>query len=143
MLGGIAGNLLAAWIGDTFGGKPVGLMARVLFIIVAIGGLLANSSWMFLGIFFLYGMAFYSYQVSVSTMNIEVATHPRKATAFAVLGLCNVPFVLGASILSGQLWNKGNLFSHVAIPTIMALVISTVYLSRIPRRKSPAIVSST
>ncbi|MCA9415032.1 MAG: MFS transporter [Candidatus Omnitrophica bacterium] len=138
MIGGIAGNLMAGYLGDTVGGKVVMILSRLSFLVIAIWTSFATSTEEYLAIFFLFGAAFFANQVGTTTLCIELCPQKRRATYLGIMATLTAPTMVLSSLLSTFLWNGWENYSFLGLATGIAMVISLLYLMRIeePRGRS-------
>lgn len=132
MAGAIAGNVLAGYLGDRFGGKLPMVLSRVLLILTSLWAAFANQAWAFLGIFFLYGLALFMNQVGTGTLSLEICPKDRRPTYLAIIAFFTAITMLAVSLLSAAFWKLSGSFSVLALLTLVLLVLSLVYLIRIP-----------
>ncbi len=138
MVGGIFGNVLSGYVGDTIGGKVVMVASRYLFILMAIWASFASTEWEFLALFFIFGAGFYGNQVGTTTLCIEICPTERRATYLGIMATLTAPTLILASILSTALWGWKENYSLLALATGISMLVSLVYLARIeePRNRS-------
>lgn len=138
MVGGIAGNLFAGYLGDSVGGKVVMVASRWVFILIAGWTLVATADWEFLTIFFLFGSGFYANQVGTTTLCIEICPTQRRATYLGIMATLTAPTLILSSIVSTLLWNWREDYSLLALATGITMLFSLMFLQRIeePRKRS-------
>lgn len=131
MTGCITGNLLAGSLGDKFGPKPPMIIARFLLIAVCGWGCLANQTWMFYAIFFLYGMAYYCDRVGTATMSIVLSDNPKRTLYLSLISAVNPPTLFAASFISGLTWSLVPAFYSVSILAAVLIALSFIPLLKI------------
>ncbi|RYZ10092.1 MAG: MFS transporter [Myxococcales bacterium] len=132
MAGAVAGTFLAARWGRRVGSRSLLLGSRALFLVVAVGGLLAQSDYAFRALFALYGAALWSNLVGHNTVTLELLPNQRRATMLATFGLVQVPSMLIASQLGALLWRGGG-FTWVAVVSSLGLLAANATAWRLPR----------
>jgi hypothetical protein len=132
MIGGIAGNMLAGYCGDRFGGKLPMLISRILFIIVTIGAMSVETEWGFITLFFVFGMAFYFHRVGHLTMNLEICRPQRRPTYLSTLSIVNFPTMILAAFVSAALKESSTSFFPLALTATLSMAASLLVLLRIP-----------
>lgn len=132
MAGAVAGTFLAARLGRRVGSRSLLLGSRALFLVVAVGGLLARDDYAFRALFALYGAALWINLVGHNTVTLELLPSERRATVLATFSLVQVPSMLIASQLGALLWRGGG-FAWVAVASSLGLVAANATAWRLPR----------
>lgn len=101
MIGGIAGNAIAGYMGDRYGGRNVMLGGRALLVVSCVWAAFAQSTWEFAAIFLLQGWGTASNMVGNQTMNIEFCPLEKRSTYLAIMSFVNVPAMLVFSLGGG------------------------------------------
>lgn len=136
MAGAVAGTFLAARFGGRLGSRSLLLLSRALFLIVAIGGLVAESDYAFRALFALYGAALWVSLVGHNTVTLELLPSARRATVLATFSAAQVPSMLIASQLGALLWPAG--FAWVSGISAVGLLAAWVTALKMP---PPALAS--
>ncbi len=138
MLGGIVGNLLAGFIGDRYGGRLPLVMARIVLILVSLGGAVNPYEWGFLVIFFLLGAGFYIDQVGIFTLSIEISPADRIPTYISLLWTLSAPSMLVAAAISTVVRELTGQLMPAAFLSLIMVFLSLIFLQRIkePRMKT-------
>jgi MFS family permease len=142
MSGSICGNLLAGFLGDRFGGKmPLGL-GRALIACACLGAAVNTSTWGFIALFFLLGMAFSMNNISSSILMIEISPAERRPTYVSVMSLLMFPTMLVAAGVSTLIRDVLHAFWPAAVVSALMMGASLLFLARIeePRRRARAAV---
>ncbi len=141
MIGGLAGNVLAGFVGDRWGGKVLLLISRAGQIGVCLAMLPAREPWQVLAAFALFGAAQSISSIGGNTLGLEVCPLRKRATYLAIMGMTWVVFSPAASGLGALTWElSGGSFAWLAGLATAALAGSMALLWRIeePRRLVPA-----
>jgi len=103
MLGAIAGNFLAGWLGDRQGGKRVLMVAKAVQLGVC-GLLFIEGFYLgYLLAFFLFGMGWVMWQVGDNTLGIELSPTRRRTAHLALFNFTIVPGSLLSALAAWQL----------------------------------------
>ena len=129
MLGGIAGNVGAGWLGDRFGGRLVMLLAQCGLLAACLWATFASSTREFLAIYFLFGAMTFCQAVGSMTLTMEVLPQARRSSFLAVLSMAGTLSMLAAAgISSSSRWALGKLLgdnAFAALAAISALALAT------------------
>ncbi|MCG3199457.1 MAG: MFS transporter [Candidatus Omnitrophica bacterium] len=142
MIGGIAGNLVAGFLGDRRGGKIAMELSGGIFLAIAVWCAFARTEWEFLGIMFLFGVGFFANQIGITTLGIEISPPRRRATYLAMMATLTMPTMLLASWGSSRLWTwSGESMTSLAVPTALAMIAAMIFTRWIeePRGKGETI----
>jgi len=131
MAGGIAGNVIAGFLGNRYGGKSPMLVGRILFLLVGAAAIFAHAQWQFLAVFALYGMGVSCNQVGTSTMNITLSPAHDRTTYLSIMSTIAIPSMLLASALSTVVWSLTSNFAALAAATLLAVALSTLFLAKV------------
>ncbi|NLF29261.1 MAG: MFS transporter [Planctomycetes bacterium] len=144
MLGAIAGNLLAAWIGDRWGGRRVLLTARTMMLAVCLWMPWARTPAEFLGLFFLFGAGSYCNQVGHATLGMELCPLDRRIRYLASISGVGLVSMLTTWILSMLAWRgSGGSFLVVALLSAATVAISTEFLRGVVEPRHEATRNTT
>lgn len=142
MAGVIGGNLLAAYVGDRFGGWMVVDISRWLLVLTCIVVMASGTTAGFVLTFLLYGAAMSINQVGMSALYLEACPVARRPTYLAVIAAVNVPSLLVAAACSTAF---RNLTQSILLPASLALAcvfLSFYHLHRL-RRPRPGTPNGT
>lgn len=131
MIGAIAGNLLAGYVGDRLGGKIVSQASLVVFVGLSVWAGFAARSVEFQMIFFLFGFAFFANEVGSHTLMLEICPARKRATYLSLTSLVNLPGLLLAAWISTRLWEPGRNFTGLVVATVIGLLLSIACLAPI------------
>jgi AAHS family 4-hydroxybenzoate transporter-like MFS transporter len=131
MAGMIAGNLLAGWMGDRWGGKAALMAGHVLLLILCLAFPFGQSPQSFVALFALFGFGISFNNVGGPTLDMEIAPASRRVSAMAVIGWANLAGILGASLAAGWLRDHGYSFSLLAVLAGAGVAVATLLLWRI------------
>lgn len=130
MAGAVAGTFLAARLGGRVRSRSMLLLSRVLFLVVAVGGLSVRSDYAFRALFALYGAALWVNLVGHNTVTLELLPTERRATVLATFSVVQVPSMLIASQLGALLWQAG--FAWVSAVSAVGLLASCAAAWKMP-----------
>jgi MFS family permease len=138
MLGGLAGNFMAGWLGDRRGGKIVLVISQVLMACLGWLVVLCETEYGFLGVFFLLGAALSSSRVGLSTLGIEICPSSRRPTQMSLLSAVSFPTMLVAAALSTVLWHWTGTAAPGALVAANTALLALLFLLRIrePRARN-------
>ncbi|MBN1351892.1 MFS transporter [candidate division KSB1 bacterium] len=140
MAGGIIGNIIAGVLGDRSGGKIVMRLSTMLFILVSVWSAVANTEWVFMAIFFLFGTAAYANDIGIVTLTLEICPVEKRSTYLALIAFVNLPVQLGCSLVSAVAWTLTQNLPLLSLFTIVFLVLSTIFLAQLQEpRKNPVL----
>lgn len=131
MLGGIAGNIAAGFIGDYFGCRRILIISRSMSIILFSMLPFAHSEWHFLGIFFFFGMVFFMDRVANMSYPLQIAPDDRRPTYVSIVTVIMFPAALSASLLSSFINGSNHNIVPSACVTVVAIMISLFFVMRI------------
>ena len=129
MIGAVAGNLLAGYVGDKIGGKLVSQAGLAIFAGISAWAAVAKTNVEFQLIFLLFGFAFFAAEVGAFTLMLEICPARKRATYLSLASLVNLPGMLLASGISTMLWTPGSGFTGLAVATVIALLLSIAFLA--------------
>lgn len=140
MIGGIAGNITAGYLGDRFGGKGVLILARLMLAATAPLAAVNQTNWGFLGVFFLLGFGNYADRVGDSTLSVELCPEDRRPTVMSLMMTISFPSMLAAAAASTVLRESCSSLIPAASVTAVCLLASVIFIWGIPepRRGKPA-----
>jgi MFS family permease len=143
MAGAVAGTFLAARLGGRVHSRSLLLWSRVLFLVVAVGGALAQSDYAFRALFALYGAALWLNLVGHNTVTLELMPRDRRATVLATFSLVQMPSMLVASQIGALLWHAD--FVWVSLASAFGLLAAIATALMMPRKSlaEPARVEPT
>lgn len=130
MAGAITGNLLAAWVGDRWGGKRVLMIARAACLVICLTMPWARTPAAFVALFFLFGVGHFCNQVGNLTLAIELCHLDRRIRYLAAISgatLVSMALTWGASTLTWQL--SGENFTVVALCGAATVATSALLLA--------------
>jgi MFS family permease len=136
MLGGIAGNLLAAYLGNRFGGKSVLAISCTIFILIYLGTAVSPNAWAFLIIFFFFGAGLFIYQVGVTTLSLDLCPYEKRSTYLALMVLLNNFITPLFSLGGASLWKLTGNFSLLAFLAALILTIALIFLIKLQEPRS-------
>lgn len=128
MIGGLLGNLLAAWLGDTQGGKSIVMVARITFLASCALIITGESMLAFKLAFFMLGIHWFMNMVGLQTFTMELAPKSRVATYTAIVGMANMVALLVAGGLASLLMS--DLVGPVKTP-VLALIAAVCDIASI------------
>jgi MFS family permease len=139
MAGFIVGNLLFAWVGDTYGGRRVLKSTTLLFIAVALIAVFTRTEGGFMAMFFLYGAAVTGNSIGALTMLTDIAPEGRQHAYAGIMSACAIPGMLCAwlvsTIAAQQAGGDGILPAAVASMAFMAVSLVFLLAMREPRHR--------
>jgi len=116
MVGAVAGNILAGFLGDRFGGKLICGIGAASLVGMCVWAPLAGAAWAFWGIYFLLGAGMSIYNIGRTVLGLEICPLDRRASYLAVMSAVSLPSMLAASQLSSVAWSAtGGNFACIAI----------------------------
>ena len=139
MVGAIAGNGVAGWLGDRFSSKVPVLFGVLLLFCMTAWSMAALTGVEWQVIFFLFGFGFFASEVGNNTLGLEMGPIEKRATYLAIGSLVYIPGMVSASAISAVLWNRHQQFSWIAIVTMIWLAIAMgILLPLRERRHAPS-----
>lgn len=106
MAGGLVANLVALVWGEKLGAGRLLVMARALFVAgFAVLPFIAGD-WTFRCILAAWNAGFFLNTVAIGTLSLALLPAERRATTLALIGLAQVPGMLGFSLLGAWLWTR-------------------------------------
>ncbi|OGV43369.1 MAG: hypothetical protein A2X48_16160 [Lentisphaerae bacterium GWF2_49_21] len=136
MLGGITGNLAAGLIGDYISTKRVIIISRICMMAVCMAIPFSGSEMMFLGVFFLYGAAFFMDRVGVMTMANQISPVEKRPTYLSIITFNGFPAMVSAALLSTLLQVMFNSIIPAAMIAISAMMVSLFFVLKIKEEKN-------
>ncbi|MBM4152470.1 MAG: MFS transporter [Kiritimatiellaceae bacterium] len=136
MMATIAGNILAGWLGDRFGGRILLIIARLSLIALCLGVLFAQSEAMFLALFFIFGFGLNFNEVGEATVTLEVVPEDRRPTCVSIITALAFPGVLIAALVSTLLRSLTHSIAPSALLGAVTLTASLLIALRIQKRVS-------
>lgn len=129
VLGSMAGNLAAGYLGDRRGGKFLSLTASAGMVAAFMASTAAWHEAQFLGIFALLGAARSFDMIGANTLGLELCPIERRPTYLAVAAASTTPSLLAAPVISSACllaatWMAVNGFTVVATVACVAVAIS-------------------
>jgi len=138
MAGGIAGNLLAAQLGDRWGGRSISVAARVLCMLLCLF-LLINSSYIgYLLALFFFGVVYYLFAVGELTLGVELLPREGRPYFMALQNLSMVPGILAINAMTYFLWRCSESFSVLVLATLLLSLLSLFLLRSLPEPRQKA-----
>jgi MFS family permease len=136
MIGTIAGNIMAGWLGDRRGGRILLIIARISLIALCAGSVFARSGMAFLALFFLFGFGLNFNEVGEATVTLEIVPPDRRPTCVALITAVTLPGMLTAAALSAALRGFTREIAPSALLAAIALSAALLFALRIeePRR---------
>ncbi|MEM7147703.1 MAG: MFS transporter [Verrucomicrobiota bacterium] len=132
MIGAVAGNLVAARLGDRHGGKIVLILSRTVLITVSLLVIVTASFPGFLVAFFLFGFTLFADRVGDLTLGVDLAPPRNRADFLAIMTFILVPAMIMAAQLSSTIENVSGTLGAAAIATIAVALTSLAILLTIP-----------
>ncbi len=131
----IAGNLVAGWTGDRYGGKLPMMAGRFLMVGVCAGAAFAASPAAALAVFFGLGLAGNLAMVGDMTLQLEIFPAERRPTMIALQSLLMLPAQLAAAGVAALLHASGTgiFWNAVAAGGFQILSIAVFWPLREPR----------
>lgn len=120
MAGAAVGTFFVSRLGNRLGPRALLLTSRALFMLVAMGALVATHDYAFRLLFGLYGMAFFVNLVGHNTITLALMPQGRSSSVLAVFSLALVPSMLASGELGAFLWQRGGM-GYVAGTAAIAL----------------------
>jgi MFS family permease len=144
MLGGLAGNAIAGYLGDRYGGKLPTLLGRLLFLVLAVSALFCKDAITGTAVFFLFGFSAPLANVGATTLSFDICPEKRRITYLSVMALFSMPALLAASAVSTVLKEISAAFWPLAAVAGISQIVSIHYLLKIPepRKKRKAATGS-
>jgi MFS-type transporter involved in bile tolerance (Atg22 family) len=133
--GAIAGNIVAGFVGDRFGGKTAILAGMLVFIGLAAGSAMASTDIETSAVFLLLGFAFPMIGVGGFTMGTELCPEGNRPAYLALLAMVGMPGMLLASVASSTMWSWGLGIWPLAVTTMSSLGLSIALLLPIRERR--------
>lgn len=142
MIGGLAGNGIAGFVGDRYGGKLPMLMGYAVIMISMLMMLLASSEFTFLAVFFFLGMGTFMQMVGKNTLGLELAPEDSRSTCLSLNQLMQAPVVLAVAGLATWMHDGGAEFSmHVLVAlVVLSMCAVLTVLIKDPRKKLNSLV---
>ncbi|MCE9518675.1 MAG: MFS transporter [Verrucomicrobia bacterium] len=132
MLGSLAGNIFAGWIGNRSGGRALMLFSRVLCLLLCAGLPFIHSFPGFLAMLFILGFGLFVDRVGDLTFSAELCPRERRPTYQAILSFCQAVALIVAASLSGlTFFLTQNFLGVVALIAVFAAT-SLLILRGIP-----------
>jgi MFS family permease len=131
MVGHLAGNCLAGFVGDRRGGKLPLVFARALHVIVCGLAAFAASWWVFTAVFFLLGAGFACHRVGWATLSVEICPPERRPTYMAMLMTFALPSMLTAAGLSTAVRELSGSFALASSLGGTAVIASLLFLLKV------------
>jgi len=128
MLGGIAGNIVAGFLGDRYGGKSVLLFSNLMYLIVCTWSLITRLEWAFIAIFFVFGAGYFTNQVGNGTISLELCPYEKRATYLALIAFFDSITLVSIGMLSAIVWQITENFPFLAALSIVTIGFSTKFL---------------
>jgi MFS family permease len=141
MAGAACGNLLAAWLGDRFGGRRLLQGSQVLILAVAASSVWVGSVWLSYAVFFGFGVAFQARQVGINILTLDLVPAVQRATCLAMVGMASLLSMLSASALSALSWRNGESFWLSALLACVWSLSALGLLVLIPEPRDGAVLS--
>jgi MFS family permease len=132
MIGGLAGNLLAGYIGDVYGGKLPSLLGKIVFFFLPFYAIINHSTWGSLAVFFMLGFGSPLANVGGATLAFDICPARRRITYLSILAAFSVPALLGASLISTVIRETMNVFWPLAMIAGLSQLVSIYFLLKIP-----------
>jgi MFS family permease len=136
MVGGLVGNVVAGYLGDRRGGKRVLLLGQLGFLAVVAGSVIAGSAGAFLAVFFVFGFSFYTMQVSLHALRLDVCPAERRSTALAITALVTLLSMLAATGISATVKGLDMHFAWLAGLAGAFVLVSLVVILRMPEPRT-------
>lgn len=136
MIGSITGNFLSGYMGDRFGGRIVMILSQGSLVFICIFAAVATSSWGFLFVFFLYGMALSANVVGNTALSLEICPRERQTAYLSIMMSLGLPSMLAASFLSTITWKWSQSFLYASLLSALFMAFSVFNLLRLiePRK---------
>lgn len=97
-------SLPAGWLSDRWGRRPLLVGGYLLFALVCLGFLFADSFWMFLLLFVLYGLTHGLIEGNQRAFAADLSSQDRKGTAMGVFHMATGLAGFAGSVVAGVLW---------------------------------------
>jgi MFS family permease len=136
MLGGLAGNVLAGYLGDRYGGKLPTVIGRVLFVVLAAIAVVNKSAWGSAGIFFLLGFSSPLPNVGCTALAFDICPARRRVTYLSIISAFSLPALLAASLVSTVIRETMDFFWPLALCAIISQIVSIHYLLKVPEPRN-------
>ncbi len=137
MAGAITGNLLAAWVGDRWGGKRVLLISKGACLGVCLAMPWAQTPAAFFALFFLFGAGHFCNQVGNLTLAVELCHLDRRIRYLAAVSGTALISMAVTWALSTLLWQvSGGNFITVALAGAAAVAVSSLLLTFVQEPRS-------
>lgn len=131
-VGAIAGNLVAGWLGDRFGGRIVGTIGGVSGAVMCFAAMLSQSSIGFLVVFFLLGASKFLWNTGSLTLMLELFPGNRRPTYVAIISILTLPAMLLSAFAAGVLWSTFGTLWPAALVGGLVSMASLMFLLRLP-----------
>lgn len=115
-------------VSDRIGRPPVIIFGFALFAVVSFGFAAANSLWLFIILFALYGVVFAAVDGTQRALVSDLAAANLKATALGTFHTVTGLAALPASLIAGFLWQRISPAATFAFGGTMALIAVAVFL---------------
>ena len=111
-------------LGDLIGRKYIIVLGYIVYIIMSLGFIFANTKWEVIVLFLIYGI-FYSIDEAQSKAFITDLEKDRRATALGMYNFVTGLAYLPASVIAGALWifNPVYAFVFASIVTLIAMIV--------------------
>lgn len=129
MAGSVGGGLLAGWAGDRWGSRPVAIAARIAWLALCAGALVAKGPWSWCLLFAVFGAASIAGNIAMSALQLAILPAHGRANRLAVMAATQLPVALLAGLGGGAVWSS---WGHAAFPWLAAVCLVPAALSLLP-----------
>lgn len=106
MAGGLLANIVAMLWGDAVGAGRLLVASRLLFVVGFVTLPFLAGDWAFRIILAVWNAGYFLNHVAIGTLSLDLLPPERRATTLAIIGLVQVPGMLGFSLLGSWLWSR-------------------------------------
>jgi len=142
MIGGLLGNIAAAYVGDKYGSRVILITARLLFLLGSVLALWVESALGFYVVYVALGLALQLNMAGQMTLTIEVAPNDNRPSYVALITTLSAPFMLSAWGISSTLRGFSDSLLLPALACIIGMSISLFFLMKMTDPRADAIAES-
>jgi len=115
-------------LGDRIGREKIILMSYLIYAVMCIGFIIADSKILVIGLFILYGM-FYAIDEGQTKAFITDLETEKKGTAIGLYNFITGMAYLPASVIAGLLWSMNSAYTFV-FAALISLIAFTAFLTK-------------
>lgn len=117
--------LPAGILSDRIGRRRVLILGYALFALVSLGFIVADTLWLFLGLFILYGLSYALVNANERAYVSDLAADSKRGVALGSYHMATSVAALPAGLIAGWLWDRGHMytFGFGALMAVFAVVL--------------------